>query len=189
MSSHSPTAFKLGASLALILVVGALPTQQAGWGLLVIPALFGVAAWARVELRALVRRMLALAPLLTGIAALALFQGRGWPVFLGILAKSSVSMLTLQLLICTTRFTDLFRVLRRAWVPEVLCTTIALLHRYLFLMAEESRRMQRARAGRTLRAARWALWRALGNSVGLLFVRTVSRAERVQAAMRSRGGA
>jgi energy-coupling factor transporter transmembrane protein EcfT len=49
--------------------------------------------------------------------------------------------------------------------------------------------MRRARAGRTLRSSRLSLWRALGNSIGLLFVRTVSRAERVHAAMRSRGGA
>jgi energy-coupling factor transporter transmembrane protein EcfT len=33
------------------------------------------------------------------------------------------------------------------------------------------------------------VWLLLGNSLGLLFVRTLSRAERVQAAMRSRGGA
>jgi len=57
------------------------------------------------------------------------------------------------------------------------------------VLAEEARRMQRARAGRTLRASRIHWWRVLGNSVGLLFVRTVSRAERIQIAMRARGGA
>jgi cobalt/nickel transport system permease protein len=189
MSGGAPTARKLGASLALILGVGALPTQHAGWGLLAIPVLIAVAARARVELRVLWRRVLAVAPLLFGIAGLALVQGRGWPVSAGILAKTGVSMLTLQLLTQTTRISELLAALRRAHVPDVLCTTIALLHRYLFLLVEESKRMQRARAGRTLRGGRWALWGALGNSVGLLFVRTVSRAERVHAAMRSRGGA
>lgn len=189
MSAGTSTARKLGASLALILGVGALPTQYAAWGLLTIPVLLGVARWARVELGIVLRRGLAVAPLLVGVAGLALFQGRGWPVFVGILTKSSVSVLTLQVLTQTTRISELLAALRRAHVPDVLCTTIALLHRYLFLLAEESRRMQRARAGRRLRGGRFALWRALGNSVGLLFVRTVSRAERVQAAMRSRGGA
>lgn len=154
-----------------------------------IPVLVGVAAWARVELRVLWRRVLGVAPLLVGIAGLALFQGRGWPVFVGILAKTGVSVLTLQLLTQTTRISELLSTLRRAHVPDVLCITIGLSHRYLFLLAEESKRMQRARAGRTLRGGRWALWGALGNSLGLLFVRTLSRAERVQAAMRSRGGA
>ena len=100
-----------------------------------------------------------------------------------------LSVLALRLLAHTTPISALMRSARRAGVPEVLCTTIALLHRYLFLMADESTRMRRARAGRTLHGGRVAEWRARGNSIGLLFLRTVSRAERVQRAMRSRGGA
>jgi cobalt/nickel transport system permease protein len=63
------------------------------------------------------------------------------------------------------------------------------LARYASLLSEENRRMGRARASRTLQTSRWQSWRALGNSLGLLFIRTLSRAERVQVAMRSRGGA
>jgi cobalt/nickel transport system permease protein len=94
----------------------------------------------------------------------------------------------LQLLARTTPISELLRALRRARVPEPLCSTISLLHRYSFVLVEESKRMRRARAGRTLHASRVALWRALGSSIGLLFVRSVSRAERVQAAIRARGG-
>ena len=104
------------------------------------------------------------------------------------LLKSAISLFTLQLLGSTTSSSELLRVLRRIRVPEPLCDAIALLARYSSLLIDEARRMRRARAGRTLRASRWLLWRALGSSIGLLFVRTVSRAERVQTAMRSRGG-
>jgi cobalt/nickel transport system permease protein len=188
MSSNSAVALKLGLSLAMILGVGALPAQRAGWGLLAIPVLSVIAALAKVELRSLLRRTLKAAPFLLGLASLSLFQNHGGARFFGLFSKSLVSVCTLQLLIATTPMPELIRALRRAHVPEVLCSTVALLSRYLFLIADESKRMRRARAGRTLRASRWALWRALANSVGLLFVRSVQRAERVQAAMRARGG-
>jgi cobalt/nickel transport system permease protein len=180
---------KLGASLALIFGVGALPAERACWGLLALPALLVVAVAAKVAPKPLLRRTVAAAPFVLGVASLALFQAHGGARFLGLLAKSSVSVCTLQVLTATTPMPELLQALRRAHVPEILRSTIALLWRYLFLIADESKRMRRARAGRTLRASRFALWRALGNSVGLLFVRSVQRAERVQAAMRARGGA
>ena len=179
--------YKIVATLALILGVGALPAQHALWGLGALPALLAVALVARLPVRALLRRLLLALPFLLGVAFLTLFQRHGAAAFLALLVKATVSLLAVQVLALTTPLSDLLRALRRARVPEVLCTTIALLHRYLHLLVDESARMRRARAGRTLRAGRTGVWRAEGNSLGLLFVRTVGRAERVQAAMRSRG--
>jgi cobalt/nickel transport system permease protein len=189
MSRSSAVALKLGLSLALILGVGAVPAQHAGWGLIALPALLAVAALAKVELGPLLRRTAKALPFLLGLATFSLFQVHGGARFFGLFSKSLVSVATLQVLIATTPMPELIRAMRRAHVPEVLCSTVALLSRYLFLIADESQRMRRARAGRTLRGSRWALWRALASSVGLLFVRSVQRAERVQAAMRARGGA
>jgi cobalt/nickel transport system permease protein len=172
----------------LILGVAALPARHALWGLLALPLLLLGAFLVKVELRALVARLAVALPFVLGVAALALLSQQGFGSFLALLVKSSVSISTLQLLSQTTSISELLGALRRAHVPEVLCTTISLLHRYLFVMADESKRMRRARAGRTLRSSRLALWRALGSSIGLLFVRSVSRAERVHAAMRARGG-
>jgi energy-coupling factor transporter transmembrane protein EcfT len=179
---------KLGASLALILGVGALPARHALWGLWALPLLLLGALLAKVGLRTLLARLAVALPFVLGVAALALLGHQGFGPFLALLVKSSVSILTLQLLSQTTSIAELLGALRRAHVPEVLCTTISLLHRYSFVMADESKRMRRARAGRTLRSSRLLLWRALGSSIGLLFVRSVSRAERVHAAMRARGG-
>ncbi|MEO6603878.1 MAG: CbiQ family ECF transporter T component [Polyangiaceae bacterium] len=189
MSSSSAVALKLGLSLALIFGVGTLPAQRVGWGLLALPVLLVIAVIAKVDVGVLLRRTARALPFMIGLAGLALFQTHGGARVLGLLTKSVVSVCTLQVLVATTPMPALIRALRRAHVPEVLCSTIALLSRYLFLIADESKRMRRARAGRTLRASRSALWRALANSIGLLFVRCVQRAERVQAAMRARGGA
>jgi cobalt ECF transporter T component CbiQ len=179
---------KLAASLALILGVAALPARHALWGLLALPLLLLCAVLAKVKPRSLLTRLAVALPFVLGVASLALLRHAGFRPFLALIVKSSVSILALQLLAQTTPISELLRVLRRAHVPEVLRTTISLLHRYLFVMADESKRMRRARAGRTLQSSRIALWRGLGSSLGLLFVRTVSRAERVHAAMRARGG-
>lgn len=186
---RAPAGLKLGMALALILGLAALPAERAWWGLFALPLLLAVAKLARVPLRTLLSRWASGAPFLLAAASLAYFQPNGLWLGLALLAKSALCLLTLQLLSSTTPITELVRTLRRLHVPRVLCETIALLTRYSELLGDEARRMRRARAGRSLRSSRWLEWLALGNSLGLLFVRTVSRAERVQSAMRSRGGA
>lgn len=185
---RAPAALKLGLALGLILGLGALPAQHALWGLLAAPPLLLVAHVARASWLGLLRGLSLALPLAAGVVLLVFVQ-QGVLAATVLLVKSLLSVLTLRVLAHTTPISDLLRTLRRWRVPEVLCTTIALLYRYSFLLAEESTRMRRARAGRTLRGGRLAEWRARGGEIGLLFVRTVSRAERVHAAMRSRGGA
>lgn len=179
---------KLGVASALILGLAALPAERAWWGLCALPLLLALARLARLSLSTLFSRWALGAPFLLSAASLAYFQPRGLQLALGLLAKSALCLLALQLLVSTTPISELVRTLRRLRVPAVLCDTIALLARYSELLGDEARRMRRARAGRTLRSSRWLEWLALGNSLGLLFVRTVARAERVQSAMRSRGG-
>ena len=77
--------------------------------------------------------------------------------------------------------------LRRARVPALLLTTIALMYRYLFVLADEAGRMQRARASRTLRPGRVHAWRSTAALAGQLFLRSTERAERIYAAMCARG--
>jgi len=186
---RAPAALKLGLSLALILGLAALPAEHALWGLLALAPLLLLVKLARLPLESLLVRWALGAPFLLGVASLALFQPHGLRTSLGLFVKSSICLCTLQLLASVTPISELLRTLRRVHFPELLCEVIALLSRYSSLLADEARRMHRARAGRTLHASRWLVWLALGNSLGLLFVRTVSRAERVQAAMRSRGAA
>lgn len=185
--ARSPAARKLALTLGVILLVNALPARHAPWGLVLLPALIGAARVAGLRLRAWLKRSLIALPFVLSVSLLGLFQPHGGVLFLAVLVKSTVSLLAVQLLLQTTPASALLRTLRRVHVPEILCSTILLLQRYWFLLADEAARMRRARAGRTLRAGRLELWRAQGNALGLLFVRTVSRAERVQAAMRARG--
>jgi cobalt/nickel transport system permease protein len=87
----------------------------------------------------------------------------------------------------TTPFSGILRVLKAAHVPGLLITTIALMHRYLFVLVEEAARMRRARASRTFTRERRAHWQAMSTVVGQLFVRASERAERIYDAMCARG--
>jgi cobalt/nickel transport system permease protein len=108
-------------------------------------------------------------------------------VFTGIIIRSTLCLLTMVLLSNTTPFAALLDVLRRARVPAVLITTLALMYRYLFVLVDEAERMQRARQSRTFIRQRWQIWRNLAVVIGQLFVRSTERAERIYAAMLARG--
>ena len=84
-------------------------------------------------------------------------------------------------------FSEILRVLQRVRVPALLITTLALMHRYLFVLADEAERMRRAPASRTFRPGRRRHWQTLATVVGQLFVRASERAERIYDAMCARG--
>jgi cobalt/nickel transport system permease protein len=66
-------------------------------------------------------------------------------------------------------------------------TTLALMYRYLGVLAEESARMQRARASRTFSRRHPLAWCNLALIAGQLFLRAAGRAERIYLAMCARG--
>jgi cobalt/nickel transport system permease protein len=107
--------------------------------------------------------------------------------FATVMGKSTLSLLTMVLLANTTPFAAILRVLKACRLPSLLITTLALLYRYLFVLADEAQRMQRARLARSFVPKRVAIWHLLGTVIGQLFVRSTERAERIYAAMCSRG--
>ena len=120
-------------------------------------------------------------------ALLAWLQPHGGLVFLTLMARSTLCLLAVVLLALTTPFHELLHVLRWLHVPTLLVTTLALMHRYLAVLLDESQRMRRARASRTFITSRRHTWYALASVAGQLFVRSSERAERIYAAMCARG--
>jgi cobalt/nickel transport system permease protein len=96
-------------------------------------------------------------------------------------------LFTVILVSNTTPFNEVLRVLRRVRVPGLLVTTVALMHRYLFVLVDESERMRRARASRTFARGRRFRWQTLATVIGQLFIRASERAERIYDAMCARG--
>ena len=179
--------YKLAAALVLILTVVLLPRGQ--W-----PALLGVAALllalifvSRISGWFLLKRMLLLEPLVLGVAGLMLLQPDGLARCVWAMSKANLCLLVTLLLSQTTPATEMLRVLQRLRVPWLFITTLTLMHRYLFVLADESERMRRARASRTFTRGRRFQWQALSSVVGQLFVRASEHAERIYNAMCARG--
>ncbi len=178
---------KLAAALAFVFGLALVPVSHANWTLAALPFVLCLALVARVPPGAFAARVAIAEPFVLGVAVLSLFQGGGLAIFTAIVLKSTACVAAVQLLSYTTPFHEVLGVLRRAKVPAVLVLTLALLHRYLFVLVEESHRMQRARAARTWQSRRWGTWKAHASVIAVSFVRGVTRAERIYAAMVARG--
>jgi len=141
----------------------------------------------RMPLLYALRRLLLAQTFILGIALLSLLSPSARPGFPATLSKSNLCILALLVLGWTTPFPELLLALRRLRLPSVMLTTLALMYRYLPVLAEEARRMERARASRTFSRKRRIAWQNLGAILGRLFVRTADRAERIYLAMCARG--
>lgn len=182
-----PAWLKLVVALGIVICTALMPSFRP-WYFCAVAAMLTVwTLMSRVPLGFFSRRILWLEPVVLGVAVLSLFQPSGTQIFLLMTTKGTLCLVTMVLLANTTPFAELLLVLRRAHVPGLLITTLALMYRYLFVMLDEAERMQRARACRTFAKPGMRSWRTLGTVIGQLFVRSSERAERIYAAMCARG--
>ena len=110
----------------------------------------------------------------------------GWLSFLSILLKFLLTTGAALLLVATTSFPGICHALRRMGFPALFVSQLSFLYRYLFVLAEEVMRITRARDMRCFgrRGSEVTVYVRL---IGVLFLRTVDRAERIYCAMLSRG--
>ena len=110
----------------------------------------------------------------------------GWISFLSILLKFALTISAALLLIATTSFSGVCHALRRLGFPALFVSQLLFLYRYLFVLMEETMRIIRARDMRSF-GKRGTGLRVFARLIGILFLRTVDRAERIYYAMLSRG--
>jgi cobalt/nickel transport system permease protein len=180
---------------ALILVVAAVATPVAAWRFfgaqgLLLAFLIGLSG---IPTRALARRWLGfvfLVGFLTVMVApahpLRAQYGVGI-VAASILIKSSLALLYIMVLAGVTPFPKLLTALRRLGVPLLLVATLQFMDRYRHVLLEELERMATARRARTFERRGALSWVLLTGLIGMLFLRTIERAERVHGAMVARG--
>jgi cobalt/nickel transport system permease protein len=112
----------------------------------------------------------------------------GWISLLSIMMKFTLTISAALLLIATTSFPGICNALQRLGVPMPFTSQLLFLYRYIFVLMEEAMRMVRARDLRTVGAhAHGAGIKIFVRLIGLLFIRTVERAERIYQSMLSRG--
>jgi cobalt/nickel transport system permease protein len=185
--SRLPAALKLGVALVVIIGTVLAPSRAVGWFAGASLLLLVAVLLSRIPLLFLLKRLAWLSPLILSVALVNALQPAARGSWLTVAVKSTICLLAVILVSNTTPFSRILRVLKGVRVPGLLITTIALMHRYLFVLVEEAERMRRARASRTFTPRRGARWQALSTVVGQLFVRASERAERIYDAMCARG--
>ncbi len=158
-----------------------------------------LAALGDVSWRPLLRRLALASPLVLAVAASELLLDRAPAVALGpvvlsggavacatIAVKFALSLAAALALVATTGFDPVCAGARRLGAPRVVVAQLLLMYRYLFLLADEARRMVRAHDQRCVRPVGISM-RVAGALLGQLLVRALARAERVHTAMRCRG--
>ncbi len=190
------------AGLAGITVV-AVSTPLRAWPALVAcaVALAAIAAVARVGPRVVWSRARVIVPLVVFVAAFVPFVRGGPTVEVGPLtlseaglatfalvsAKATIGAVSAILLGATTSVPDVLHALERLRVPRLLVVIAAFMYRYVFVIADEARRMRAALAARAYRPRHLGQVATLGRMVTALFLRSYERGERVYLAMLARG--
>lgn len=111
----------------------------------------------------------------------------GIRTFLNVIIKSGLSLLLLVVASLTTAFPDFLKGLEMLRMPKILVMLMSFMYRYIFVLLEEAKKLMRARSLRYFGYRYREQFRVIGYMVGVLFIRTFERAERVYGAMVVRG--
>lgn len=182
-----PASLKLGGAFAILVGIVASPLRVGAWFAAVAVLLAAGVVASRIPIGFLLKRLVLLSPFVLGAALANALDPARRGAWVPIALKGGLCLVTVTLLANTTPFHDILRVLRQVRVPGLLLTTMALMHRYLFVLAQEAERMRRARTSRTFTRGRRFRWSALATVVAQVFVRSSERAERIYDAMCARG--
>lgn len=99
-----------------------------------------------------------------------------------------ISLIAVQMLVMSTNFYDLCSSLRSLRVPETFVNALWLAYRYTILLFQDITNIVLARESRRVAKTRHReIWKKGGEAVGLFFLRSIERSERLQLAMISRG--
>jgi cobalt/nickel transport system permease protein len=184
---------KLVATVAYI--AGVVATPSGSWRLL---AAEGLALAFAVGLSgasppALIRRWLA-GLVLVGFLAAMIAPGQPdrhrlgvVAVALAIVAKNSLAFLAMMVLVHVTPFRTLLAAMGRLGLPALIVSTLQFMERQVHILGDELHRMVQARRSRTFRRSSRLDFGRLAGLIGMLFLRSFERGERVHAAMLARG--
>jgi len=197
---------KIGVFFACILFIVLTPPEQMRSFFLYFLLLSGLMALSRIPAVFVLRKSLELMPIVFCIAAFIPFYKPGVVIFTlnagfirlplthtglmlmwNVIVKAYLSILCSILLVNTADFVDLLKGFERLRIPRLVVMIVSFMYRYLFVIEDELERMQVARMSRSVRRSGWGLIKTLSNIVGVLFIRSYEKAEKVYLAMCCRG--
>ena len=195
---------KLVGLVAFVVVLALTPRRAVGVFALDAAVLAAAVAAARIPVRIVATRLLVVAPFVlfafaipfvahsspgdatVSVAGVDLPVDGLWATW-NIVAKATLGATAAIVLTATTPVPSVLTAMARVHVPAVLVAIVSSMLRYLEVLADQLARMRRAMVARG-HDPRW-LWQVgpIASSVGLLFVRSYERGERVHLAMAARG--
>jgi cobalt/nickel transport system permease protein len=154
------------------------------YGIFVIWLIFA----SKIHLLFFLKRLLSILPfVILVVVSIPFIQQDGWIIFISCILKSILIILSLILLIQTTRFNHLLNELRNLRVPGLIIMLLSFMYRYLFVVEDEILRKKRALDLRSAGKRDWKIMKSTANMLGSLFIHTYERAERIYLAMCARG--
>jgi cobalt/nickel transport system permease protein len=179
----------------ILYIVGVVATPPGSWPLLAAEglALAFAVGLSGVSPFALIRRWLGFLLLVGFLAAMVApghpDRGRLGVVAVGlaIVAKNSLAFLAMMVLVHVTPFRTLLAAMGRLGLPPLIVSTLQFMERQIHILGDELHRMVQARRSRTFRRSGRLDFGLLTGLIGMLFLRSFERGERVHAAMLARG--
>jgi len=152
--------------------------------------IFIVVLLSRVPLSYVFKRVLVIIPFVLLVALFLPFANKGpegWTIFWNVIIKSFLAVLATIMLSSTTRFHILLKGFELLKFPKIMIMMLAFMYRYIFILADEAHRMERARESRYFGGEYFRQVKVISNIIGLLFIRAFERGERVYQSMAARG--
>ena len=110
--------------------------------------------------------------------------GTGLHSFLTLLARSTLSVETIILLVSTTRFDDILKALNDFKVPSLLVSILSFIYRYIFLIVDEFLRTRLAAVTRSNGRFGPRTWAQMASNI---LLRSIERGEMIYLSMKARG--
>ncbi len=158
-------------------------TQAAGLGAVVVAGALG----AQVPLQHIARRITSVLPFAILMMVSAVISNLSVSRLIQVSLKSFLSISAMSLLALTTPFPDMLRALEQTHTPKLLLLFLAFLYRYAAVLGKETLRLERGWSARYFGRFWLKQGFRLGHILAALLIRSYERAERIYAAMLSRG--
>jgi cobalt/nickel transport system permease protein len=137
------------------------------------------------------RRLKWFVPLITLFAiSVPLSQGfgSGLELMTAIIIRGTLSFMTVLWLSRAVPFPELLRTLQAWHVPDLLLAMLSMMHRYSVVLWNELNSMRTARRARLFKSTTIRTrWLSNARMIGMLLIRSLTRAERIHSAMMARG--
>ena len=180
---------KILSAFLFLVILAILPYKYLLWAAPVITVfLLASTLISKIPIIPTLRRILIILPIVIPVILInSFFMVGGAKNSLVLAMRSFLSIFTLIVLISTTKFRDILRTLSIWHFPKILLMILSFMYRYFFLLTDELEKMIRATKMRWGKRGGLKVIKVYGQILGILFIKSYIRAERVYHAMVMRG--